>query len=226
VSTQPSREPVPLDTAAYCSVEQAQAMGLPADLDPEVATKACVEASRLVDWYTGKRFLPVEDELWVVTDQYGHIVGNMPVTDVEAVEFANGATYPGPMLWQGLRTVVETYDGTDLWNSPPGWWGSASGGGRPAMVKVSAVVGYDEPPLSVAKAAAILAASLAPGPFVPGADAEGNAAARYDLPPQWALTDPRTPRATPEHVERNVRTTGVPEADRLLYPWVEKARAS
>jgi hypothetical protein len=217
---------VPLDTAAYCSTDQAQAMGLSPDLDPDVADKVCVEASRLVDWYTNKRFLPVQDEVWVVTDQYGHIIGDMPITDVEEVEFGSGATYPGPMLWQGYRTVVETYDGTNLWNAAPGWYQGATGGGRPALVKVNAVVGYDAPPMSVTKATAILAASIAPGPFVPGADAEGNALGREDLPPQWALTDPRTPRTTPDHVERNVRTTGVSEADRLLSPWVDKARAS
>jgi hypothetical protein len=221
--TDPPPDPVPLDEAIYCTVDEAVALGMSATADPALQEQATQDASRLVDWYTDKRFMPVTDTRMVVISADGTVIAGMPIWDVSPVN-DGGSTWPGPMLWDGGSTIFQCYNGVALIN---GWPGHPVGGGRSAMVRVTGTMGYLSPPTSVRRATARLAAMILPSAFEPGSDVEGVAVGRVPgLPPIDDLTDPEPPRVEANPADRATRTTGDSVSDELLRQWVTKARLS
>lgn len=217
-------DPVPLDEALYCTIDEAVALGMLATADPAVQKQAVQDASRLVDWYTDKRFMPVTDTRMVVIAADGHVISGMPIWDVTPVnDGGSSSTWPGPMLWDGDYTIFQCYNGVALIN---GWPGHPTGG-QSAMVRVTGTMGYLSPPVSVRRATARLAAMLLPAVFEPSSDAEGIAVGRVPgLPPIDDLTDPEPPRVDTNPADRATRTTGDSVSDELLRQWVTKARLS
>jgi hypothetical protein len=212
---------VPVSEARYCTVPQAEEAGMDPTAPPADQDQAVADASRLVEQYTTRYFVPVVTTVSAVIYQ-GEVVASVPIWEVESIGWpaTDGSTYPGPMLWDGQDTVAQCYDGTTLVN---GWehWGSRSA----QSVRVTGTVGYLTTPLGVRRATARLAALLLPVGFVGASDAEGNATGRVPgLPPVDDLTDPGPPRKVPDPVDRATLSTGDAVADALLDPYRVKVR--
>lgn len=213
---------VPVSEARYCTIAEAIDAGMDPAADPLLQDQATGDASREVEMFTSRFFLPVVATVSAVIYQ-GEVVANVPIWEVDSIGWpaSDGSTYPGPMLWDGQYTVAQCYDGVALVN---GWqhWGAA-GVGYP--VRVTGTVGYVQTPLRVRRAAARLAAMALPVGFVGSSDAEGNALGRVPgLPPADDLTDPQPPRKVPDPTDRSTLSTGDAVVDALLDPYRVKVR--
>lgn len=194
---------------AYCTLADARAAGAdPAD-DATVEA-AIVAAQSIVDRYAGDVFEP--RTLTVMARVGGAGICPLPhtvitVATVEPVQ-QPGVSYAVAAGTWALHSSLTTgdYDGLQF---ARGYAGLA--------VKVTGSFGYPAVPSAVRRAAALIAASIAPAQTT--TDAEGSPIGRPDV---GSAAEESPLVAAARLKETGVRSTGVPEADQLLAPYVRR----
>lgn len=220
---------------AYCTLAQARAAGAN-PTDDAAVTAAIAAAKDRITRYTGELFEPTA-ALTVVAD-VGHN-GVAPLRyRVRTIASVTPVLPPGSSAWPSSAWVVHSsrtpgdYDGLQLAFGAGGYDDlvvgaeSYNGGwvnllGRAGEARQLAVVGdfgWDSPPLEVQQAAARLAALLAPTPWAPQTNAEGDL---QGVPPGDETT-PATPEDAAPPSAPGERTTGDPVADELLRDLVKR----
>lgn len=175
----------------YCTVAQARAAGA-TGTDAEV-TDAIRAARRRIDRHTGDTFAPTTMEVVGRVSADGTVLLPRIVRSVDRVTPVGRTAPLGVGTWRALssRTPGQVdavliggagvgdplIAGAEPWN---GGWANLLGGLATGQVEVVGSFGWDEPPVEVAAAAAMLAASIRAGelpittPTGPDTDDEGN----------------------------------------------------
>lgn len=219
----------------YADLAAARGRGADPSNDGSVLA-ALAEADRRVNDYTGDVFAPTGvQSVWGTSGLREPFIPLGPrLRTVTSVATERGTVLPvssyRPILGGaiGARNGLLLLDlsgsdilvvGAEPWNGGyTGLLGLGSRDGREARLEVVGTYGWDSPPSAVVEAAAVIAALLAPTLFTPQADAEGNPAG---LPSASTSSDRRDPRPEPvSPADRQARSTGSAEADRLLTPYV------
>lgn len=203
----------------YCTLAQARAAGA-TGTDQEV-TDAILAARRRIDRHTGDTFAPTLMELVGRVSPDGTVLLPRIVRSIDRVTPVGRTDPLATTAWRALssRTPGQVdavliggvgvgdplIAGAEPWM---GGWANLLGGLATGQVEVVGSFGWDEPPVEVAAAAAILAASIRAGSLPlttrtgPDTDDEGNVV-KVTV---GATSAPTT----------GMRTTGNAEADALL----------
>lgn len=194
---------------AYTTLAEARAVGAHPTDDAAVLA-AIADAQAVVDRFTGDVFEP--RTMTVMAKVGGGGICPLPhtvqtVTAVEPVARPSVTYALAPGAWALHSSLITgDYDGLEF---ARGYAGLA--------VKVTGSFGYPVAPSQVRRAAALIAASIAPATST--TDAEGSPIGRPDV---GAGADESPLVAAARLKEVGVRSTGVPEADKLLAPLLRR----